>query len=98
MSNPKNHHHVAQFLLAAWCRSDGRLAIYSRKGDRLVIDWHTPEYTAFGPRLYDISALPEAGRQWVEREIMAKAVDDPAAKVLKRLLAGGIPGTVYYFL
>lgn len=88
MSEPKNHHHVPQFLLAGWCRHDGRLAVYSRAGGRAVIDWHRPEYTAFEPHLYSIHALPESDRQWVEREIMTKAVDDPASKVLRRLCAG----------
>jgi hypothetical protein len=52
-----------------------------------VIDWRTPEHTAFEPHLYSISALPE-DREWVEREVMSKRVDGPAAPILKRLLAG----------
>lgn len=87
MSNPKNHHHVPQFLLNGWCRADGRVAVYSRKANRLVIDWRAPEHTAFEPQLYTISALP-ADREWVEREVMSKQVDGPTAPILKRLLAG----------
>lgn len=90
MSNPKNHHHVAQFLLAGWCRPDGKLAIYCRKNNQVVIDWHSPKYTAFEPLLYSVSALPPKDRQWVEREIMTKAVDDPAAKILHRLLTNDL--------
>jgi hypothetical protein len=88
MSNPKKHHHVAQFLLSAWCGTDGKLAVYARKGNRLVINRHTPEHTAYELNLYTIQALPEADRQWVEREVMSKAVDEPASKIHKRLLAG----------
>jgi hypothetical protein len=38
--------------------------------------------------LYTIEAFPEADRQWVEKGVMSKLVDDAAAKVHKRLLAG----------
>ena len=75
MSDPKKHHHVPQFLLEGWRRVDGRLAVYSRMVNRVVIDWHTAEYTAFEPHLYSISALPE-DRYWVEREVMSKRVDN----------------------
>ncbi|RTL72811.1 MAG: DUF4238 domain-containing protein [Hyphomicrobiales bacterium] len=85
MSDPKKHHHVPQFLLEGWSRADGRVAVYSRKANRVVIDWRTPEYTAFEPHLYSISALPE-DREWVEREVMSKRVDAPAAPIPKRLL------------
>ena len=89
MSDPKKHHHVPQFLLEGWCRADGRVAVYSRKANRVVIDWRTPEHTAFEPHLYSISALPE-DREWVEREVMSKRVDGPAAPILKRLLASDL--------
>jgi hypothetical protein len=88
MNTPNKNHYVAQFYLNGWCRHDGRLAVYSQKNDKLVIDWHTPEYTAFEPHLYKISALPSEDQQWAETEIMKKAVDDPAAKVLHRLRQG----------
>lgn len=88
VSNPQKHHHVAQFMLDGWCGSDGRLAVHARKGGRLVIDRHTPEHTAYEMNLYTIEALPEGDRQWVEREVMSKAVDEPASKIHKRLLAG----------
>jgi hypothetical protein len=88
MNNPKKHHHVPQFLLGGWCRDDGKLAVYSRKNNQLVIDWHTPEHTAFEPHLYRISALPAEDQQWVEREVMSKAVDGPAATILRRLQSG----------
>jgi hypothetical protein len=65
-----------------------RLAVYSNRDRRVVVDWHTPEHTAFESNLYEIAALPKKDRQWVERELMSKAVDDPASKILKRLLAG----------
>ena len=58
-----------------WRRSDGRVAAYSRKGNRLVIDWRAPKHIAFAPQL-TISALPE-DREWVEREVMSKRVDGP---------------------
>ena len=71
MSEPKNHHHVPKFLLNGWRRADGRVAVYSRKANQLVIDWRTPEHTAFVPHRYTISALPE-DREWVEREVILR--------------------------
>jgi Protein of unknown function (DUF4238) len=89
MSNAKKHHHVPQFLLEGWCRADGRVAVYFRKANRVLIDWRTPEHTGCEPHLYSISALPD-DREWVEREVMSKRVDGPAAPILKRLLAGDL--------
>lgn len=89
MSDPKHHHHVPQFLLGGWCRADGRVAVYSRKASRLVIDWRTPKHTGYEPHLYSISSLLE-DREWVEREVMSKHVDGPAAPILARLLAGDL--------
>jgi len=88
MSVPKRHHYVAQFLLERWRGPDGKLAVYSWKGERLVVDRHSPKHIAYQLYLYTIHALPEKDRQWVERELMGKAVDEPASKVLKRLLSG----------
>lgn len=88
MSIPEKHHHVPQFYLSNWAQSDGRVAVYSRRNGRVVVSWRAPKHTAFEPRLYSISALPEGDRQWVEREVMSKAVDDPAAKVMKRMIDG----------
>jgi hypothetical protein len=88
MSNPKRHHHVGQFLLEGWCGNDGKLTVYTRKHNRVVMDRHTPKHTAYEMNLYTIEAFPEADRQWVETEVLNKLVDQPAAQVLKRLLAG----------
>ena len=88
MSEPIDHHYVSQFLLSGWCRQDGRLAVFSHKGNRFVVDWHTPKYTGYEPKLYSISALPQPEQQWVEQEIMSKVVDGPASLVLQRMRAG----------
>ncbi len=87
-STPQRHHHVPRFLLSGWCRKDGKLAIYSRVGNHVAVSFRAPKHTAFEPHLYSISSLPEADRQWVEREVMSRAVDSPAAKVLTRLRSG----------
>jgi uncharacterized protein DUF4238 len=87
MSDPKKHHYFPQFLLAGWCGSDDRLAVYARKGERLIIDRHAPAHTGYEPHHYTIQALPDADRQFVEREVISR-VDQPAAAVLKRLLTG----------
>ena len=91
MSNPKHHHHVAQFYLGGWTGPDGRLCVFSRKGPmlRLVSDWHSAEYVGYEPFLYTIPSWP-SDPQWVEREIFAKQVDDPASKALQVMLEGGL--------
>lgn len=90
MSDPKRHHHVAQFYLNGWCRTDGKLAVYKRLGNRVVVSWRTTKHTAYENHLYKISALPKEDQQWVEREVMSKAVDGPASQILKRLLASDL--------
>ena len=72
MSDPKKHHYVPEFLLKGWYRQDGRVAVYSRKAGRVVIDWRTPEHTGFEGNLYSISALPE-DREWVRAGSDGKA-------------------------
>ena len=89
MSDPIDHHHVAQFYLAGWAGEDGRLVVFTRKGGRLVEDRHTPKHTGYEPHLYSIAAKPD-DPQWVEREVMSKRVDGPASKVLTRLLSGEV--------
>jgi Protein of unknown function (DUF4238) len=90
MSDAKRHHYVGQFLLEGWCGADGKLCVYTRKGGRLACDRHTPKHTAYEMNLYTIEAFPEAERQVVEKEVMNKMVDEPASKILKRLLAGEV--------
>ena len=96
MSDPVNHHYVPQFLLAGWCRPDGRLAVYSMKGGRVVIDWRAPKHTGYAPHLYSLPTLPEAETrgfdpQCIERYLM-RDIDDAAAKVRSRLVGGEVEG------
>jgi hypothetical protein len=90
MSNPRRHHYVGQFLLEGWCGVDGKLCVCARKGGRLVCNRHTPKHTAYEMNLYTIEAFPEADRQVVEMEVMNRMVDEPASRILKRLLAGEV--------
>jgi hypothetical protein len=90
MSDPKRHHYVGRILLDGWRGADGKLAVYTRKHDRLIVDRHTPKHTAYEMNLYTIEAFSEADRQWVEKEVMNNLVDEPASKILKRLLAGDL--------
>jgi hypothetical protein len=88
MSNPKRHHYVGQFLLEGWSGVDGKLCVYAHKGGRVVCDRHTPKHTAYEMNLYTIEAFAETDRQVVEKVVMNKMVDEPASRILKRLLAG----------
>lgn len=88
MSDPEKHHHVPQFYLAGWAGDDGRVTVYSRQNGRVVASRRAPKHTAFEPRLYTIESLPPQDQQWVEREVMSRAVDGPAAHVLTRLVEG----------
>ena len=68
---------------------DGRLAVDSRKGGRLVVDCTRRRI----PRTSHatIAAQPD-DPQWVEREIISKRVDGPASKILPRLISGDLQG------
>ena len=66
MSSPKAHHFVPRFYLARWTDSDGRLVVYARKNNRLVVDRLNPKSTGFEPGLYSISGVDEDKRQLIE--------------------------------
>lgn len=91
MSDPKHHHHVAQFYLKGWCRDDGKLCVFERKGPqrRLVHDWHTPKHVGYEPYLYTIPSLTD-DPQWVETQVMQRQVDDPASKAMQVIVAKGL--------
>lgn len=86
--SPKNHHHVPRFLLAPWAGADGKVAVYVRRSKGIVVNRLAPKNTAFEPHLYSLPSLPEEDREFVEIEIMSKAIDGPAALVHSRLLKG----------
>src|SRR3954447_2993210 len=89
MSDPTNHHHVPQFLLAGWCGADGRLTVYSRRAGRIVVNQRSPKHTGFEPHLYSVPALHPKDRNTIERGMM-RTIDKMGADILRRLIAGEV--------
>ena len=86
MSSPKAHHFVPRFYLARWTDSDGRLVVYARKNNRLVVDRLNPKSTGFEPGLYSISGVDEDKRQLIETQFFSEQIDNPAAQIIQELV------------
>lgn len=90
MSEPRDHHFVPQFLLAQWCNADDKLTVYSRPHHTVVTSELNPRSTGYERNLYAYTGLPPDQTQVVETQFM-RHIDDAAAPVLRKLLAGGLP-------
>lgn len=88
MSEPRDHHFVPRFYLARWCNSEGKLTVYSRPHRSVVTSQLTPKGTGFERDLYTYTGVPSP--QALETKFMAR-IDDVAAPILDKLLAGGLP-------
>lgn len=88
MSDPKDHHYLAQFYLAKWVGPDGLVCRYSRPhGDRVVRKRVSPRGTGFEEHLYSMrtpEAPPDAG---MEQTFMSR-LDSEAATALEQLEDG----------
>jgi hypothetical protein len=96
LDNPSGmakHHHVPQFLLTGWCGPDGKLAVYSRKAGRMVIDRHvkkldSDERSAWGRFMLaqwhrspeKIAELRRGGRAVLEKELARAPEEYDAVK------------------
>ena len=89
MSDPRDHHYLPQFHLSGWCRPSGMLTVYSRPRHDVVISQLSPKGTAYERDLYAYRLVPEGQRQAIEARLM-KPLDDTAAPILRKLLAGGL--------
>lgn len=88
MTDTQKHHYVPQFLLKRWCDNNGKLTVYSRRNERVVISKLTPEYTAFERKLYTLEQIPSEKRHVIENYFMSP-LDTQAALIVQKILNGG---------
>lgn len=91
MNEPIRHHFVPVFYLSNWCESDGMVPFSMREDDGSILQRRvSPTATAFENRLYSYEKVPEKQRQAVEKQFFAAEVDDKAAPVMQKIVAGEI--------
>ena len=91
MSEPIRHHYVPRFYLANWCERDGMIPFSMRAEDGSILQSRVkPSATAFENRLYSYQKVPEDRRQAIEKQFFAAEVDDKAASIYPKIVAGHI--------
>jgi len=88
MSEPYKHHYLPVFYLTHWAGRDGKLTRYHRPHRDVVTSRITPANTGFEPGLYRLEGYQPEVRNAVEKEYMAKVVDEPASRALKLITDG----------
>ena len=87
------HHYVPEFLLKRWVETtaDKKVEVFQLDIPRIPSKRRTPKHTGFEPDLYALAHDQVAGleKQHVETNIL-KHVDNEAAKVLNKILVGGL--------
>ncbi len=91
MSEPIRHHFVPRFYLANWCESDETVPFSMRREDGSIHQSRVkPSVTAFENRLYSYEKVPEERRQAIEKLFFAAEIDDKAASIYPKILAGDL--------
>lgn len=91
MSDPVKHHFVPVFYLSKWADQDGYVTATRRASDGgLVTHRVKPKETAFEKNLYALEKVAPEHRQVIEKNFFANEIDDRAAPLHARLLAGEI--------
>lgn len=84
--DPIDHHYLPVFYLNRWRGADGKVVRYYRPHDKVIAKGISPMNTGFEPRLYTLEGFPAQMQQSIEREYMARIVDDHAADALEILI------------
>jgi hypothetical protein len=81
MSEPLDHHHLPIFYLRGWRGPDGKVVRYWCPNGREVKASPTaPKNTGHEPLPYSLDGYPEDQPQVIEKEFLARVVDDPASR------------------
>jgi hypothetical protein len=88
MSEPYKHHYLPVFYLTRWAGPDGKLTRYYRPHRDVVASRIAPANTGFEPGLYRLEGYQREVMNAVEKEYMAKVVDEPASRALKVIIDG----------
>ncbi|MFM0558499.1 DUF4238 domain-containing protein, partial [Paraburkholderia sediminicola] len=86
MSEPDKHHYLPVFYLSRWARPDGKVVRYYRPQKDVVAAPITPQNTGYERGLYRLDGYVPEVRNSIEKNFMAKIVDDPAARALEVLI------------
>ena len=90
MNEPHRHHFVPAFYLSKWVEADGMVTWYTRReGGEIEEGRAKPDRIAFENRLYSYEKVPPEQRQAVEKFFFAREVDERAAPILNKVIAGG---------
>jgi hypothetical protein len=88
MSEPTKHHYLPVFYLTQWAGSDGKLTRYYRPHRNVVAGRIAPANTGYEPGLYRLEGYQPEFINAVEKEYMAKVVDEPASRAINVILGG----------
>ena len=88
MSEPNKHHYLPVFYLTQWAGSDGKLIRYYRPHRDVVGSRIAPANTGYEHGLYRLEGYQPEFINAVEKEYMAKVVDEPASRALKVIVEG----------
>jgi hypothetical protein len=86
VSDPEKHHYLPIFYLNRWAGLDGRVIRYSRPHREVVAHPIAPKNTGYEKGLYSLEGYNPAQRNTIEKNFMAREVDDPAAVALRIFL------------
>jgi hypothetical protein len=91
MSDPKNHHWLPRFLLREWADgSTGKVMCFYRPHARVVVSPQGTKKIGASEWLYTAGWSGYDDPNFVETSFMAKAIDTPAARLHRRMLAGEV--------
>jgi Protein of unknown function (DUF4238) len=90
MPSHQNHHYVPAFLLREWQRADNKLTQFHWENNRFIASRRQAKNVAKEKHLYSTNRSTGKPDVWIEMDVMGPKVDDPAALVHQKLLAGGI--------
>jgi hypothetical protein len=93
MTTHAEHHFVPKFLLQAWeGGADGKLSAFRWVRGQVLERRFKARSVAKGRNLYAIqrNSPGSEANQSLERDVMARQIDDPAARVYQQLAAGGL--------
>jgi hypothetical protein len=89
MSDPKNHHWLPRFLLREWANGNaGKVMCFYRPHARVVASPQGTRKIGATEWLYTAGWSGYDDPNFVETSFMAKAIDTPAARLHRRMLAG----------
>jgi hypothetical protein len=82
----ERHHYIPRFLLKAWCGTDGKLTVYSRRNGQVITSLLNPRSTAFEANLYSFEQVARQKKHAIEAEFMTPEIDTPAAPIVQKIL------------